>query len=444
MIIIATVALVVSFIVGRRKTAATPGLLLSLFFLSFAFLGATAWNWSRDQNGAGLPGQIAADPNLYGIGTGAFASAALGASIAAILGGMTSRQLFTFASINRILRTPRLGTITQVASVIALALWLVGQGTNLWFRQNYMDTNGSQAFLTTFSLIGPLAGISAFLIGSISAAAPVRVAAWILASTWWACTSAAGTRLAVGFVLTGLLACILYWLTSRSIPRTLIAFAQGAGLTYLTLATFAVTYVARGTQHGLTRLAALFASPSVPQPFDLNTWVPGLKWLVSSIAASFPLTEQSALRAPPTEIILANLNPLPASLLNIDPYTFERLWPWAWVPLGFVGEVYGAFGPISVTILFFAVALSAGIGAAWLQRKGLDIAIVAILVTTVALGFLAIQYPSRSAGRVISFVTIGPYLAVLVVNLAKLFRLKTRPPTAKQLHQAGAPRDVEV
>jgi len=419
----ASVTLILAILISRQRTAALPGIILAAFFLAFALFGASAWNWSRDQNGAGLPGQIPATAGFDTIGVNAFASAALGAALAALVGAAVSKQSFSLSSIFGKLSQPRLGTYTQLASLVALILWLVGQGTNLWLRQNYMDTNGSQAFLTTFSLIGPLVGISALLIGTLSGVRATRVASWALGASWWGLTSAVGTRVAVGFVLTAVLACVIYFFRHRSIASRLVTFIELIVFSYATLATFAVTYVARGTTHGLSRLAGLFASESVPRPFDIATWIPALKWLTSSIFASFPLTEQSALRAPPASIIIANLNPLPASLLNIDPYTFERLWPWMWVPLGFVGEVYGAFGPMVEAGLFFCIALSAGVGAAWLQKKHLDVAVVLVLVMVVALGFLAIQYPSRSAGRIISFVVIGPYLGAAVVGVLKLFRV---------------------
>ncbi len=435
MIIASAAVLLAGFVLLKRHTAALPGLILATFFLVFGLTGASMWNWSRDVNGAGLPAEIVAGEGIGSAGANIFATTALGAALGSfVVAGL--RERVSFARLRDSLAGGSIAALAQVVSGISLMLWMAGQGPSFLRRDVYLQTDGSAVLLTAASLLGPLIGIAAFVIAAFGKSRPTRLAGLVLAIAWWALTVSVGTRLAVGFTLAALLVVGIRLALRPTLARVSFSLVGTAVLAYVSLATFAVTLIARGSPHGLLRIGSLFRNAAVPAPFVLESWITPLKWFVSSVSSAFPLTEQSALNAPPSWVLIANVNPLPSSLLNIDAFSHERLWPYFWVPLGFIGEVFGAFGPVGLATLFALVTASAGLGAALLQRRNLDVGVLLVLTITVAAGFLSIQYPSRSAGRVISFVMFGPILALILLWISRFFRL----PTSERSRRGGIRR----
>jgi hypothetical protein len=433
-VIVAAVVLVaiVAILFGTRLTA-VPGLYLGGFFLVMAVLGPLAWNWSRDMNGAGFPGSIPASTDIFALGATVFASASVGCLLGAAIASSVSRAKFSIHAMGEALSNKRVIVGAQLFSAALLLLWAIGQGTSLLARDQYLRTDGVDFVLKAVNLLGPLGGICAFFVSILAGSKRVRVASVTLAAAWWCATLSVGTRLAVAFTLIAVVMLVTRFLGRRTPLPALQAILGIPVLAYFALVTFTVSSVVRSAPHGLLRLPTILSDRNVPSLFDLSTWIRPIKGLVSSITAAVPLTEQSAIHAPSGGLLLNNLNPLPAAALNVDAYSFERFWPYFWVPLSFLGEWYGAFGPFAAIAIFAMISISAGIGCAWLQRKNLNIGVVLILVITVAMAFVVVQYPSRSSGRVISFVVLlPPILGVLSAAQRLLPGPIPRAPIPKQ------------
>ena len=429
MTVLALALLAAPAIALRSRIAILPGLYLAVFYVLMGTLGAVAWNWSRDTNGAGLPSVFAANPSMSGLGTTVFLTAAVGALLGGVLAALCLQTRFSSRGIKAALTNRRVVLGAQVTSASMLLLWAAGQGPNLIIRDEYLLTNGVDFLLKAVSLLGPLTGVGALFISAFTQSRAIRLAALLLATLWW-CLTLSVPMIAI---------VIIFAQMDRSRPGpTLLRFATGAPLlAYVTLSTFTVTSVVRGRPHGVLRLAELFSDPSVPVLLQADTWLDPVKRLVSSITAAAPLTEQSALHPPSASVLLGNLNPLPSALLNIDAFSFERLWPYFWVPLGFLGEWFGAFGSLGMILLLALVAFSAGIGCAMLQRRQMSVGIVLMFVLIVAMSFVTAQYPSRSSGRVISFVVFLP-AAILALELF----VRTVRSSARSNRGSPTPREL--
>jgi len=426
---------VTSVVFFRGRLAALPGILIGVFLIAFALVGGRLWNWSRDMNGAGFPYSIPADENLFSTSSTIFASAASGAVAAACLIALVLRDRFNAAEVKRNLESRRVQLGAQGLSGFILVLWFVGQGPSVWARVEYLRTDGIEWVLRSVSLLGPLAGVCAFTIAFFAKKRGPRFIGIGLGCVWWVVTVSVGTRMSVAFVLVAIGVLLISAISSRNV-KYLFLFVLGLPiLSYLALATFAVTLVARGEPHGVSRFFDLFGNINVPQFWNVDTWMRPLKWLTSSISSAVPLTEQSALHGAPGSILVANLNPLPSGLIEVDGYSFERLWPYFWVPLGFLGEWYGAFGVGGVVALAAFISLAAGAGAVAMQRAGMHVITVLLMVLVLALCFIMIQYPSRSTGRPLSFVLLLPVGLLMLRNFIRVVAPEKATDRAPQIRR---------
>lgn len=322
----------------------------------------------------------------------------------------------------RAVSTSRVVVGAQVVSAILLILWAIGQGPSLLLRDEYLLTDGVDFLVRAVSILGPLGGVCAFFVSTFATARRMKLLSVALAALWWCATVSVGTRLAIAFVLIAIVMLILRFVNHRVVGAAVEAVILLPFLVYLVLVTSVATSFVRGFPHGVLRITSFLAEANTPTLLDFPTWVRPIKGFVSSIVAAVPLTEQSAGRAPDAAVLWGNLNPLPSSLLDIDSYAVERFWPYFWVPLSFVGEWYGALGPLALVALLGLVTFVAGLGCVFLQRNGSVVGVLLVLVLTVALSFVVIQYPSRTSGRMISFIFFLPIAIVALGTIGKWLR----------------------
>lgn len=397
-------------LVARGRLSALPGLLMGALFAVTGFFGGQLWNWARETNGAGLPAMHTADTAIDGVAgtaflfaaSGAFAGAAL---IATLLDSRPAPKL-TLGSM-----PPGLAWTMLVGSGVVFVFWLLGQGPNLWYRELYLESDGIQVFLTMTTVPGPLGGLLVFfLVAAARISDTLTGLAWFSGIAWFVVCISMGTRVAVGFpVVAGYLVCRSL-LRRRTILRALLTVPVLYVATFMTLATFAVTLYVRSRPHGLSLVVDSFMGEGGPSPVDVDSWVPTIQRLVSSITASHVISEYSAIFHPSAELLINNANPLPAGLANVDPITQERMMPYTWTPLAFVGEWYGALGGWAQFSLYAVVAGYAAWAVQLLhERKQTNILLVACIIPLMV-ALTAMQYPSRNAWRFVSITFAIPLI----------------------------------
>lgn len=424
---------------GWNRTAALPGLLMSLLYLAFAVLGGPLWIWARTDSAAGLPASLAVDASRASAGTAAFSCVATGAAAGALLARRCWPDRLPLASSRQILTAPRVATGTQIASAVVFLMWLGGQGPSVLDRQVYLDIDGSHALLAMTNIAGPIIGVLALIVGLVSSDRRTQLTSAALATVWWVVSASVGTRYSVAFPLIaggGLLLRGLSARTTRSIAFGALAFVAGV---LLAIYTFAVAYIVRGMPHGLLNLPTILGSSQLPT-MDPKSWIVPLKWVVSSVTASFPVTDRSVAFAPPWQLLANNLNPAPSFLHQVDAFNFERLRPYVWVPLSFVGESYGSFGYVACALGFAAFTFVIGAGAVYVQRKGVGPAAAAMALLCLFFAVFSVQYPSRSVGRIGSFVLVIPAVvwAGTVMRDRRNVGAATLPADDRPLDRAGA------
>lgn len=423
---------------GWNRTAALPGFLMSLLYLGFAVVGGPLWIWARTDSAAGLPASLPVDARLSSAGTAAFACAATGAAVGALLANRCWADHLPLAESREILTSPRVAAGAQIASAVTFVMWLGGQGPSVLNRQVYLDIDGSHALLAVTNIAGPIIGVLALIVGLVSSDRRTQLISASLAAAWWVVSASVGTRYSVAFPLVagvGLLARGVGGRTTKSTVLGVIAFVVGV---LASIYTFGVAYVVRGMPHGLLNLPAVLGSSQLPT-LDPQSWVAPLKWVVSSVTASFPVTDRSVSFAPPWQLLANNLNPAPSFLHQVDAFNFERLRPYVWVPLSFVGEAYGSFGYVACALSFAAFTFTIGAGAVYVQRRGVGPAAAAMALLCLFFAVFSVQYSSRSVGRIGSFVLVVPLL-VWVATLLRDRRVPQANYAAKHrgLDRAGA------
>lgn len=407
--------LICSLVLRFRFPAAWPGLFFGLLLTLLGSVGKELWVWSSENNGSGLPSDIRGDPQA----SEAFLWAASG-SILAVL--MLPKRLRIRERIPGIAAAdwPRYQKFSFIASLVAFVIWLLGQGPSFLRRESYAITDGIDFFVRLVGFIGPILGLTALMIGIAGTATKfVRSAQIVLGILWFLSCASVGTRVAVVFPLAMLVISLIGVYRHRSIGFVLLNLVLAYASAYAALAAFTLSLAVRGQPHGLLRLNELVKSEIIPPLLDPSNWVVAIQLMVSSVAASVPITELSVSRAPSLNLLVLNANPLPSQLLDLDASGQERLWPFAWIPLSMVGEWYGASGPLGQFLLFFGIALLAAVGV-YIGNSSRNPLVVAVVLGMSGIVLaMSIQYPSRSFWRGVSLLLLITLLARFAARLKR-------------------------
>lgn len=126
-------------------------------------------------------------------------------------------------------------------------------------------------------------------------------------------------------------------------------------------------------------------------------------------------------------VILKNLNPLIGSGSDSMSYSsegLERLFPYIWIPLSSLGQIYGAFGGIALTLIMFLIATIAALSL-YQGKRSDSLSVFSLLaVGTYLFQFpLFFQYSSRIWLRVLWLMLLLTTLH-LVVHLRKTTKLE--------------------
>jgi hypothetical protein len=126
---------------------------------------------------------------------------------------------------------------------------------------------------------------------------------------------------------------------------------------------------------------------------------------------------------------LRNLNPLIGSGSDALSYSsdgLERLYPYVWVPLSSLGQIYGAFGGIALILIMFLITTVAALSLQpGTRRDSLTVFSLLSLSTYIFQFPLFFQYSSRIWLRVL-------WLLVLFTVLHMFFRIRIGSSLQKQ------------
>lgn len=414
-------------LLSRRPPALTvPAYLLAAFMAASGSLGPEIWNLTFSDASTGLPVFSPFNPQSAAIARRVFVIASLGPFLVG--------ALVHFLSIRQ-RRSPSradLGHFAQqvpvapslIFSGVVLLSWVAGQGSAAWSSSTYLGANGPTVLQHLANPLVPIAVAAAAAAGLSSALreTPRRGHQFVsvcLLIAWWMLLTSKGTRQSAAVPIA--LGIVIVPLIKDFLLRLLLTVAA----VWTSLATLQIALIARSAPHGLRNLSAMaFDSRSVGPLGDASLWEP-IAFLGKNLSGFVLVTALSVRRAPDAGVLVANLNPLPRALGGgADSFGVERLWPYEWVPLSTIGEIYGAWGAFELFLLMSSLALIAVVAASGMgqgrTRTALSIAAIAI---TPLLAMFLVQYSSRNAFRA-AWLLVGIAVAQMVVTLARTRRYK--------------------
>lgn len=143
---------------------------------------------------------------------------------------------------------------------------------------------------------------------------------------------------------------------------------------------------------------------------SLTSWVPTL---IDSVGTTS------------SRVILHNLNPLIGTGTDALAYSsdgLERLFPFTWIPLSTLGQLYGAFGALSIVIIIGIVTLIASMNLIQRSNRDGDSIFMILSIMTYIFQFpLLFQYSSRIWFRVVWLM-----FALTVAHLIATFLVRHR------------------
>jgi hypothetical protein len=407
-IAVLTTALAI-WVLVRRSTAALAPVLLAVPLLLIALFGGPLWEWSKYSGGAGLGPEIRAVPFADSIGATALLWACIGAGLSALLlpavgrdgGGAAGGRTTEFH-----LRTASIVCIW--ATIVAMAVWLIGSGPSTLARDYYLQSDGIKIFLLVGWPLCFLAAIITLVLSIFERDPLLKLSMWGVVAAAYILMTAVGTRMAVAFPAVAAIVLIANMVRNRRLY--VLSLVAAVALLGLAAFTFSVVYATRVVPHGLLNLPGIVQAVYDRSDSFADHFLTPAKQLMASVVVAYPLTERSA-QYDLLDILVANANPLPGTSIGRG---FEVYWPYSWVPLAFVGTWFGATGWMGQVLLFCFMGWTSGYTMANFLRSKLPYLSLLTVAIVLGLGALSIQYTSRNVWRVLSIAVVLLVVSYLV------------------------------
>jgi hypothetical protein len=286
-------------------------------------------------------------------------------------------------------------SVTSVAilGIIFLTIAFVGEGTSIWFRDLYLQSNGwvlGQKITAVFLL--PVLTLIIVSISRPRKPLEATVLHFLLMCGFFFYL-AKGSR---GSFIVVILYALMVLTTKASALSKILKILLCLSITVLSLT---VIVNSRKRPHGLVEILnnANFDLVSASSFGNIKLLIAfAISWVIV-----LPLSVETGL----PQALISNLNPLIGT--GLDPFASgsfgsERLFPYRWVPTSAAGQLYGAFGPlliVAITLILTLITLRACSSAERLQR--LDQLLVGLLLFLYSFQFLIfLQYSSRNWYRI--------------------------------------------
>ena len=300
--------------------------------------------------------------------------------------------------------------------IVQSILFLIGQGSSIFFRSVYLRSNGLLFLdkLTLATVIPVLFLLSYFFSKSVDRG--LRYAFGSLLFVNYVELLAVGSRTAVLLVI---FASIFIVSTKR---RVVHKFWLGVVSIAFSGLTFDVTQISRSTTHGILMIPKnLFLALSGNSLPLLSVMKEGLGSLLSMVVVIPRSTASTS-----TSLLVSDLNPIFGS--SVDQFSFnsngiERLWPYRWVPLSTAGQVYGVGGAWLVFGIFFTLSTLYLLALGKLPNSTSGKAVMILIQAAfIAQLLFYLQYPARIWIRATEFFVL---IALLSIGI------KMKPQTKK-------------
>lgn len=387
---------------------------------SLATLGLTVpliWNWSRTYGTLGLlPSHYLSETDkstFYYL----FFLLSLGSLCSGIfflilpqsnLSGFSKQALaLNFERLRHSKSIPVFGALT-------LFLLIFGLGMSLFLNEGYLSFSGSQTLLRAANaLIFP----ALMALGFVCGKSKIGITNGTIFVMIILIQAGRGSRV---ILIVPLLLAVLFFRRPYSFLRKILNLVV---ISFLTLVLIDLTFSARNTRSGVLTLPSNLGS-SLRDNLVLENLVPSLGRMLASLTSWAP-TVIASIPESSASIILRNLNPLIGSgsdALSYSSEGLERLFPYTWIPLSSLGQIYGAFGGFVLVLTMFTISSIASLSL-YQGRSSGTLSVYSLLATSTYLFQfpLFFQYSSRIWLRVLWLMVLLTFL-----HLSTLIRKRFR------------------
>lgn len=394
------------------KFRLNPARILGILLFMMSKMLIPLWDFSKFSQGSGITTYLEFPR------TGDFEACLVISALALQISSIIYFLKFSGSRLNLREAIKGIGIKANTYSALLLVLWALGQGTSIFARNGYLQSNGELVLLRPLAFLAPL--LAAFFYAlSMVRADKNRSAAHLLAGVWFLLLLGIGSRSALIFLVIALIVVGLK-LFQAKIPgfKPLLLGLEIYVGTYLLLVAFSVTLFARLNPHGLFRIPQMLTHPTVPTFWPNESWLETLSSFLISISSSYPIISLSIHSVVPAALLITNANPLPTEFLGIAPNnSAEFILPW--LPKAVLGELYGAFGPYGTFFWILGMSLIALFFYGRAASRGQSLLALAIGVIFVATILLALQYPTRVVFRIYSLTYLLPVANAVWRSLIK-------------------------
>lgn len=296
-----------------------------------------------------------------------------------------------------------------VFGALTLFFLIFGLGRSLFLNEGYLTFSGSQTFLRAANaLIFPALMALGFACGK----SKIGAANWTIFVMIILIQAGRGSRV---ILIVPLLLALLFFRRSHSYLRNIFNLIF---LSFLTLVLMDLTFSARSTRSGIFMLPSNFVS-SFKNNLVLDNFIPALGRMLASLTSWAP-TVIASIPESSASLILKNLNPLIGSgsdALSYSSEGLERLFPYTWIPLSSLGQIYGAFGGFVLVLTMFTISSIASLSL-YQGRSSGTLSVYSLLATSTYLCQfpLFFQYSSRIWLRVLWLMALLTILHLSTLN----------------------------
>lgn len=396
-----------------------PAQLGSISAISLALIGMATpsiWNWSRQYGTPGLlPSHYLSESDISQfyflfslISTGAILSGTLFLFF-------PSRANWSQESISKTgLKDVKDSRSIPIIGSLTLLLLIFGMGKSLLFNEEYLEFSGSQTLLRAANAILPAAIIA---LGFACFDSKYKKLNAFLLSCIFLVQASRGSRISM---IVPLVVFSLLIIRSASILRK-VSFLIVMVLSFQILVS--MTFSARNSSSGLANFPSLI-SDAFKSTIQVEDYTPSLGRMLASLSSWAP-TVISSISESSSKVIIRNINPLIGTGTDSLAYSsdgLERLFPYIWIPLSSLGQIYGAFGGLGLLLVVFLISITASLSLIPLKRAN-SLSVYSLLaVATYIFQFpLFFQYSSRIWIRVLWFMSL-----MSVLHLSNFVRFRNK------------------
>jgi hypothetical protein len=384
--------------------------------LSLSLVGMTVpfiWNWSRFYGTPGLlPSHFLSKSDVTTFNY-LFLLIGLGSLLSGLMFSVSARLL----NDRDIKHVPRLNLkdvrdskIIPLFGLLTLLFLILGLGRAVLMNEGYLTFSGSQTLLRAANALLPASLVS--LGFAISKSKYKRVNLWLFL-TIFLVQAGRGSRIVLIMPL------VITVILLKKVRSTLLKIGVLVLTVFLSLVLIEISFSARNSSSGLLGLPEEIMRAS-EKSLILSNFIPSVGRLLASLTSWAP-TVISSIPETSKSVILRNLNPLIGSGSDALSYSsdgLERLYPYVWVPLSSLGQIYGAFGGIALILIMFLITTVAALSLQpGTRRDSLTVFSLLSLSTYMFQFPLFFQYSSRIWLRVL-------WLLVLFTVLHMFFRIR--------------------